>query len=116
MSRDEESALCEFYCAQLEPCYERRIKATRAPAERRPCQSLALMPINFLPAFNAVLNATTGVLIVTGFIFIRRKRVAAHRACMLGAVSTSCLFLVSYVVYHVGFGAGVSRFMGSGWV
>lgn len=74
------------------------------------------MSISFLPTFNAILNATTGILIVTGFIFIRQRRIAAHRACMIGAVITSCVFLVSYVVYHVGFGAGVSRFTGTGWV
>ena len=73
------------------------------------------MTVSFLPTFNALLNATTGILIVTGFIMIRRKRIAAHRACMIGAVITSSLFLISYVVYHVGFGAGVTRFAGDGW-
>jgi len=72
------------------------------------------MTVSFLPTFNALLNATTGVLIVTGFLFIRRKNIAAHRACMIGAVVTSSLFLISYVVYHVGFGAGVTRFAGDG--
>lgn len=74
------------------------------------------MSISFLPTFNAILNATTGILIVTGFLFIRRKRIAAHRACMIGAVICSSLFLISYLVYHVGFGAGVTRFTGAGWV
>lgn len=72
------------------------------------------MTVSFLPTFNALLNATTGILIVTGFLFIRRRRIAAHRACMIGAVTTSSLFLISYVVYHVGFGAGVTRFAGDG--
>ena len=72
------------------------------------------MTVSFLPTFNALLNATTGILIVTGFIMIRRKRIAAHRACMIGAVITSSLFLISYVVYHVGFGAGVTHFVGAG--
>ncbi|MFY9558465.1 MAG: DUF420 domain-containing protein [Blastocatellia bacterium] len=74
------------------------------------------MSISFLPTLNAILNAITGILIVSGFLFIRRKRIAAHRACMIGAVTTSCLFLISYLVYHVGFGAGVTRFTGTGWV
>src|SRR5262244_4643966 len=74
------------------------------------------MTASFLPTFNAILNATTGILIVTGFLLIRRKRIAAHRACMIGAVITSSLFLISYLVYHVGFGAGVTRFTGTGWV
>ena len=74
------------------------------------------MSVSFLPTFNAMLNATSGILIVIGFLMIRRRRIAAHRACMLGAVTCSSLFLISYVVYHVGFGAGVTRFAGSGWV
>jgi len=74
------------------------------------------MSVSFLPTLNAMLNATTGILIVIGFIMIRRGRVAAHRACMISAVVSSCLFLISYLVYHVGFGAGVTRFTGEGWV
>jgi uncharacterized membrane protein YozB (DUF420 family) len=74
------------------------------------------MFVSFLPTFNAILNATTGILIVSGFILIRRKRIAAHRACMIAAVTCSSLFLISYLVYHVGFGAGVTRFRGTGWV
>ena len=74
------------------------------------------MSISFLPTLNAILNATSGVLIVIGYRFIRRGRIAAHRACMIGAVTSSTLFLISYVVYHVGFKAGVTRFTGTGWV
>jgi len=74
------------------------------------------MSISFLPTLNALLNATTGILIVAGFLFIRRKRIRAHRACMIAAVITASLFLISYLVYHVGFGAGVTRFTGTGWV
>jgi uncharacterized membrane protein YozB (DUF420 family) len=74
------------------------------------------MSINFLPTLNAILNATSGILITIGFFLIRRKRVAAHRACMIGAVTSSTLFLISYLVYHVGFRAGVTRFTGTGWV
>ena len=74
------------------------------------------MSISFLPTLNAILNATSGILIVIGYRFIRRGRIAAHRACMIGAVTSSTLFLISYVVYHVGFKAGVTRFTGTGWV
>jgi uncharacterized membrane protein YozB (DUF420 family) len=74
------------------------------------------MSINFLPTLNAILNATSGILITIGFFLIRRKRIAAHRACMIGAVICSSLFLISYLVYHVGFKAGVTRFTGTGWV
>ena len=74
------------------------------------------MSIAFLPTLNAILNATSGILIVIGYRFIRRGRIAAHRACMIGAVTSSTLFLISYLVYHVGFKAGVTRFAGTGWV
>lgn len=88
-----------------------------APAEGRPYESLeSSMSVSFLPTINAMLNAMSGILIVIGFLFIRRKRIAAHRACMIGAVTCSSLFLISYLVYHVGFGAGVTRFTGAGWV
>lgn len=68
--------------------------------------------IRFLPTLNAILNATSGLLVLTGFVLIRRKRVAAHRACMIAAVCVSVLFLISYLVYHYHHGA--TRFPGTG--
>ena len=65
-----------------------------------------------LPHFNAFLNASTFVLLATGFFFIRRKRVIAHRNCQIAALSASVLFLVSYIVYHAHH--GVTRFAGQG--
>ncbi|MFP5265016.1 MAG: DUF420 domain-containing protein [Blastocatellia bacterium] len=70
--------------------------------------------LRLLPTLNAVLNAASGVLIVAGFLLIRRRRVNAHRACMMAAVCTSVLFLVSYLYYHYHHGA--TRFPGTGWV
>lgn len=74
------------------------------------------MLVNYLPTLNAILNATSGILITIGFFLIRRKRIAAHRACMIAAVISSSLFLISYLVYHIGFKAGVSQFTGTGWI
>jgi len=70
------------------------------------------MWLKLLPTFNALLNATTGILIVTGYVMIKRKKIKQHRACMVAAVVTSAVFLVSYIVYHSYHGA--SRFAGSG--
>jgi uncharacterized membrane protein YozB (DUF420 family) len=53
-----------------------------------------------LPFVNALLNGSSAVLLGLGYAFIRRRRVTAHRRCMLGAFAVSLLFLVSYVVYH----------------
>ena len=69
---------------------------------------------SILPHLNAALNATSFVLLVAGFYFISRRRVYAHRACMLAALAVSCLFLVSYVVYHARYGS--VRFQGQGFV
>jgi uncharacterized membrane protein YozB (DUF420 family) len=70
--------------------------------------------IRLLPTLNAILNATSGILIVIGFLFIRQRRINAHRACMIAAVCSSILFLISYLVYHYHHGA--TRFPGTGWV
>jgi uncharacterized membrane protein YozB (DUF420 family) len=70
--------------------------------------------IRFLPTLNAILNATSGILVLVGFLFIRRRRIAAHHACMIAAVCVSVLFLISYIVYHYHHGA--TRFPGTGLV
>ena len=63
------------------------------------------MGISDLPALNATLNGIAGCLLTAGYIFIKQKRIAAHRACMLAAFTTSTLFLISYVVYHAQVGS-----------
>jgi len=70
--------------------------------------------VTALPALNAVLNGASAVLLTGGWLAIRRRRIAVHRACMLGAFSVSVLFLVSYVVYHAL--AGSRPFTGQGWI
>ena len=63
------------------------------------------MDVQSLPALNASLNATAGVLLLLGYYYIRSGRIAAHRACMIAAFVTSALFLISYVVYHAQVGS-----------
>ena len=70
--------------------------------------------VGVLPTVNALLNTASAVLLTAGFVFIRRRNVAAHRACMLGAFAVSVLFLVCYVVYHAY--AGSRPFTGQGWI
>jgi uncharacterized membrane protein YozB (DUF420 family) len=67
-----------------------------------------------LPTLNAVLNATSALLLLTGWWLIRRGRRVAHRRAMLAALATSSLFLVSYLAYH--FEVGSVRFTGQGLV
>jgi len=58
-----------------------------------------------LPAINASLNASAAMLLLTGFFYIRRKNVRAHRACMLAAFAASSMFLVTYLVHHAQVGS-----------
>jgi len=68
--------------------------------------------IPVLPHLNALLNATSAIFLVTGYTFIRRRRIRAHRNCQLSAVVSSTLFLVSYLTYHYFHGA--THFPGQG--
>jgi uncharacterized membrane protein YozB (DUF420 family) len=68
--------------------------------------------VPFLPHVNALLNSASAVLLVTGYFFIRRQQVKAHRNCQISAVLTSSLFLVSYLTYH--YYHGTTRFLGQG--
>lgn len=70
------------------------------------------MEITDLPAVNASLNAVASMFLVLGYVLIRNGRRDAHRRCMLAALTTSALFLLSYVVYHAN--AGSVRFEGTG--
>ena len=58
-----------------------------------------------LPTLNAILNSTAAVLLLLGFVFIKQKKVAQHRACMLAAFVVSIVFLVCYVVHHLRVGS-----------
>lgn len=53
-----------------------------------------------LPTVNALFNALSALLLLGGWHFIRRRRIEAHRACMLGAVASSACFLAGYLYYH----------------
>jgi uncharacterized membrane protein YozB (DUF420 family) len=68
--------------------------------------------VSDLPALNASLNATCFVLLTTGYILIRRGRIAQHRAVMIAAFCTSVIFLVSYLTYHAQIGS--KPFQGQG--
>jgi putative membrane protein len=56
--------------------------------------------IGFLPKFNAIINGSTSVLLILGFIAIRNKNIKLHRRLMTSAILLSIIFLLSYVTYH----------------
>jgi uncharacterized membrane protein YozB (DUF420 family) len=63
------------------------------------------MTVHDLPAVNATLNGISGVLLLTGYMLIRARRIELHRRVMISAFITSSLFLVCYVVYHAQVGS-----------
>lgn len=70
--------------------------------------------ISYLPHLNAFLNGSSAVLLLTGYSFIRKGNIAAHRACQISALVVSLIFLASYLTYH--FNHGATRFAGQGLV
>ena len=72
------------------------------------------MTLGDLPALNAILNATSALLLTAGYVAIRGRRRETHRRFMIAACCTSGLFLVSYVIYHLEVGS--VRFTGHGGV
>ena len=57
-----------------------------------------------LPKLNAGINSTVSLLLVVGYILVRRKQYDWHRRVMLSAFGLSAIFLVSYVLYHLSVG------------
>jgi uncharacterized membrane protein YozB (DUF420 family) len=73
-----------------------------------------MLDVRDLPGVNAVLNATAAILLITGYALIKRRREAAHKACMLAATACSALFLTCYLVYHAHVGS--VKFQGQGTI
>src|SRR5262249_22118237 len=69
---------------------------------------------SWLPEINASLNATATILLSTGYVLIRRRRIAAHRACMIAAFAASSLFLITYLIHHAQVGS--VPFYGPAWL
>ena len=64
-----------------------------------------MIGVQDLPTLNAFLNATAAILLVVGYILIRRRKIDIHRSVMIAAFTTSVIFLISYLVYHAQIGS-----------
>lgn len=56
--------------------------------------------VHFLPLVNALLNATTAVVLVLAVYLIKNGNEKAHKLLMKIAFVLGLLFMVSYVTYH----------------
>ena len=71
-----------------------------------------MINVTDLPLVNAVLNGTSTVLLLIGYVFIRRRKQKVHKILMIAALTTSTLFLISYLIYH--YNVGSVSFSGQG--
>lgn len=62
------------------------------------------MTAETLPKINAILNGISFMLLVSGYILIKQKKMRAHGIVMLTALATSSLFLIGYVTHKAMFG------------
>lgn len=53
-----------------------------------------------LPLLNAIINGLCSILLVASFYFIRRKDIQTHKKLNLATFFLSCMFIVSYILYH----------------
>lgn len=79
--------------------------------------------VTWLPTVNASLNGLATILLMVGYLLVRRmpvetdlwqKRMEAHKRVMLSAFGVSVIFLVCYLVYHAY--AGSKPFEGTGLI
>jgi putative membrane protein len=66
-------------------------------------------------AVNACLNGLSGILLACGYAAIHAGKKNVHKAFMLSAFGASTLFLISYVIYHLG-EKKLVLFQGQGWI
>ncbi len=72
-----------------------------------------MIPYEYLPHLNAILNTASALLLLAGYVRIKSRDRIGHRRFMLSAVTSSSLFLISYLVYHAH--AGSVHFQGRGF-
>ncbi len=65
-------------------------------------------------ALNASLNGLSGILLAGGYVAIRARKIQVHKRFMISAFVVSCVFLVSYLIYH--YRVGHVAFQGRGLV
>lgn len=70
--------------------------------------------VQFLPTLNAMINGTCTILLLISYYFIRRKNIRMHKTLNITTFILSCLFMVSYLIFH---SAGMeTKFGGQGTI
>lgn len=64
-----------------------------------------MISVTDLPLVNAILNATSAVFLISGYVKIKSGDKEAHKKLMISALICSTLFLTSYLIYHFNVGS-----------
>ena len=65
------------------------------------------------PAVNALLNGTSTIFLIIGFVAIKNGNIDFHRNCILAAFISSAVFLASYLArFYI---SGTHKYPGVGW-
>lgn len=57
--------------------------------------------VHIFALFNAFINSTVAVLLISAVVLAKRKNFVAHKKFMIAAMILSILFLVSYITHHI---------------
>ncbi|HYM92795.1 MAG TPA: DUF420 domain-containing protein [Chitinophagaceae bacterium] len=57
--------------------------------------------VHLFARFNAIINSTVAVLLLTGLLAARLKQYLMHKWIMITAIILSSLFLISYICHHL---------------
>jgi putative membrane protein len=58
------------------------------------------MTVQDLPLLNACLNTVSALLLLSGYVAIKKNQKILHRNLMVSALVVSAAFLTSYLIYH----------------
>jgi uncharacterized membrane protein YozB (DUF420 family) len=61
---------------------------------------MSTMTVQDLPTVNATLNSISGILLLSGYIAIKKGNRELHKKLMVGALFVSAAFLTCYLTYH----------------
>lgn len=63
------------------------------------------LTMDTLPTLNASLNGLSAILLLSGFIAIKKRNQALHKKLMVTALISSATFLTCYLIYHFNVGS-----------
>lgn len=72
------------------------------------------MTVQDLPTLNASLNTVAAILLLSGYIAIKKGQRELHKKIMVSALVVSAAFLTSYLIYH--YHVPSKKFPDLGWI